>query len=142
MLPLSLAVAVYIFLRGHNLPGGGFIAGLVAAVALMLQYMAGGVDFASARLRLNYVSLLGVGLGVATLTGVASFLYGYPFLTSTHGYVHPPVIDKFELASAMAFDLGVFLVVIGTVLLVLTELAGLKRGEVVGPDVPPAEREA
>jgi multicomponent K+:H+ antiporter subunit A len=142
MLPLSLAVAVYIFLRGHNLPGGGFIAGLVAAVALMLQYMAGGVDFASARLRLNYVALLGVGLGVATLTGVASFLYGYPFLTSTHGYVQPPVIDKFELASAMAFDLGVFLVVIGTVLLALTELAGLKRGEDAGPDVPPAEREA
>jgi multicomponent K+:H+ antiporter subunit A len=133
LLPLALAVAVYIFLRGHNLPGGGFIAGLVAAVALMLQYVAGGVDFASQRLRLNYVRLLGVGLGVATLTGVASFWFGYPFLTSTHGYVYPPVIDKFELASAMAFDLGVFLVVIGTVLLALTELAALRRDEVPGP---------
>jgi multicomponent K+:H+ antiporter subunit A len=124
LLPLALTVSVYIFLRGHNLPGGGFIAGLVAAVALILQYIASGVDFAAERLRVNYVRLLGVGLGIATLTGLASFVFGYPFLTSTHGYVHPPVIDKFELASAMAFDLGVFLVVIGTVLLALTELSG------------------
>ena len=129
LLPLSLAVAAYIFLRGHNLPGGGFIAGLVAAVALVLQYVAQGTDFADQRLRINTVRLLGIGLGIATLTGVASFAFGYPFLTSTHGYVTPPVIDKFELASAMAFDLGVFLVVIGTVLLALTEVAGLRRAE-------------
>jgi multicomponent K+:H+ antiporter subunit A len=129
LLPLSLAVAIYIFLRGHNLPGGGFIAGLVAAIALMLQYVASGMDFAAERLRLNYVRLLGVGLGIATLTGMASFVFGYPFLTSTHGYVTPPLIDKFELASAMAFDLGVFLVVVGTVLLAMTEIAGLKRTE-------------
>jgi multicomponent K+:H+ antiporter subunit A len=129
LLPLSLAVAVYIFLRGHNLPGGGFIAGLVAAVALLLQYVAGGVDFASERLRVNYVRLLGAGLGIATLTGIASFWFGYPFLTSTYGYITPPVIDKFELASAMAFDLGVFLVVIGTVLLAMTEIAILRRDE-------------
>lgn len=129
LLPLSLAVAVYIFLRGHNLPGGGFIAGLVAAVALVLQYVANGVDVTSERLRINFVRLLGIGLGVSTLTGVASFVFGYPFLTSTFGYVHPPVIEKFELASAMAFDLGVFLVVVATVLLSLTEIAGLRQGE-------------
>jgi multicomponent K+:H+ antiporter subunit A len=133
LLPLSLAVAVYIFLRGHNLPGGGFIAGLVAAIALMLQYVASGMDFAAKRLRVNYVRLLGVGLGIATLTGMASFVFGYPFLTSTHGYVTPPLIDKFELASAMAFDLGVFLVVVGTVLLAMTEIAGLKRAELPAP---------
>ena len=133
LLPLSLAVAVYIFLRGHNLPGGGFIAGLVAAIALMLQYVASGMDFAAKRLRVNYVRLLGVGLGIATLTGMASFVFGYPFLTSTYGYVTPPLIDKFELASAMAFDLGVFLVVVGTVLLAMTEIAGLKRAELPAP---------
>jgi len=140
LLPLSLAVAVYIFLRGHNLPGGGFIAGLVAAVALMLQYVAGGVDFASERLRVNYVRLLGAGLGIATLTGVASFWFGHPFLTSTYGYVTPPVIDKFELASAMAFDLGVFLVVIGTVLLAMTEIAALRRDEMTPPGAPTQEK--
>jgi multicomponent K+:H+ antiporter subunit A len=90
-------------------------------------------------LRVNYVRLLGVGLGIATLTGVASFWFGYPFLTSTHGYVYPPLIDKFELASAMAFDLGVFLVVIATVLLALTELAALRRGELPGDAAAPAK---
>ncbi|MBY0226742.1 MAG: monovalent cation/H+ antiporter subunit A [Hyphomicrobium sp.] len=133
LLPLSMAVAVYIFLRGHNLPGGGFIAGLVAAIALMLQYVASGMDFATERLRVNYVRLLGAGLGISTLTGMASFVFGNPFLTSTHGYVTPPLIDKFELASAMAFDLGVFLVVVGTVLLAMTVIAGLKRAEQPAP---------
>ncbi len=129
LLPLALAVAVYIFLRGHNLPGGGFIAGLITAVALMLQYLAGGIDFASARLRLNYTRVLGVGLAVAAATGLASWLFGRPFLTSTHGYVHPPLIEKFELASAMGFDLGVYLVVVGAVLLALTEIGMLSRRE-------------
>jgi multicomponent K+:H+ antiporter subunit A len=105
----------------------------------MLQYMASGQEFASARLRLDYIRLLGIGLAVATATGIASFFFGYPFLTSTHGYVHPPVIDKFELASAMAFDLGVFLVVIGTVLLALSELAGLTRREITAPTAPRGE---
>lgn len=127
LLPLALAVSVYIFLRGHNLPGGGFIAGLVTAIALMLQYVAGGIDFARARLRWNYVKMLGAGLGVATATGLGSFVFGRPFLTSTHGYVDPPLLEKFELASAMGFDLGVYLVVVGTVMLCLTELGAVSR---------------
>ncbi len=129
LLPLALAVAVYIFLRGHNLPGGGFIAGLVAAVALMLQYIASGYDFASERLRGSYVRVLGAGLGIAGATGAMSLLLGYPFLTSTHGHVHPPGLAAFDLASAMAFDLGVFLVVVGAVMLTLSELALLRRRE-------------
>ncbi|HRK19117.1 MAG TPA: monovalent cation/H+ antiporter subunit A [Hyphomicrobiaceae bacterium] len=129
LLPLALAVSVYILLRGHNLPGGGFIAGLIAAVAIVLQYLASGIDFASQRLRADYVRVLGLGLAIATGTGLASWAFGYPFLTSTFGYVHPPVIDKFELASAMVFDLGVFLVVVAGVLLSLTELGALSRRE-------------
>ncbi len=138
LLPLALAVSVYIFLRGHNLPGGGFIAGLVAAVALVLQYLASGIDFAAARLRIDAVRVLGLGLAIATATGIASWLFGYPFLTSTHGYVKPPGIDKFELASAMAFDLGVFLVVIASVLLALAELGRLSRREVTADPNPSA----
>ncbi len=132
LLPLALAVSVYIFLRGHNLPGGGFIAGLVTAIALMLQYVAGGIDFARARLRWNYVKMLGAGLGVAVATGLGSFVFGRPFLTSTHGYVDPPLLEKFELASAMGFDLGVYLVVVGTVMLCLTELGAVSRSGRVG----------
>jgi multicomponent K+:H+ antiporter subunit A len=129
LLPLALTVAVYIFLRGHNLPGGGFIAGLIAAVALMLQYIASGIDYAAARLRIDYVRVLGLGLLIATATGLASLAFGKPFLTSAFGYVHPPVIEKFELASAMAFDLGVFLVVIASVMIALSELGMLSRRE-------------
>ncbi len=129
LLPLALAVSVYILLRGHNLPGGGFIAGLIAAVALMLQYLANGIKFAHARLQLDYVRVMGWGLGIAIATGLASWMFDRPFLTSTFGYVHPPLLEKFELASAMAFDLGVFLVVIGSVMLVLTELGALSRRE-------------
>jgi multicomponent K+:H+ antiporter subunit A len=129
LLPLAIAVSVYIFLRGHNLPGGGFIAGLVTAIALMLQYLAGGVAFAQARLRLDYVRIIGLGLAIAIATGLGSWLFGRPFLTTWHDYMHPPLIDKFELASAMAFDLGVYLTVIGAVMLALTELGLLGQRE-------------
>jgi multicomponent K+:H+ antiporter subunit A len=130
LLPLALVVAVYIFLRGHNLPGGGFIAGLIAAVALMLQYVASGIDFAVARLKIDYVRVLGAGLLIALLTGLGSWPFGKPFLTSAFGYVDPPLIEKFEIASAMAFDLGVCLVVIASVMLALSELGVLSRREV------------
>jgi multicomponent K+:H+ antiporter subunit A len=95
----------------------------------MLQYVAGGFAFAQPRLRLSYVRVLGAGLGVAVATGLGSWLFGRPFLTSTHGYVDPPLLEKFELASAMAFDLGVYLVVVGVVLLCLTELGAMSRRE-------------
>lgn len=129
LLPLALVVSVYIFLRGHNLPGGGFIAGLITGVALTLQYLASGSDFARARLPIDYVKALGWGLLIATATGLASWLFGYPFLTSAFGYVNPPLIGKFEIASAILFDLGVYLVVVATVLLVLSELGRLGRRE-------------
>jgi multicomponent K+:H+ antiporter subunit A len=66
--------------------------------------------------------LIGAGLAIATLTGLISFGFGYPFLTSTFGHVHWPLIGDFELASAMAFDLGVYLVVVGSTLLILIHL--------------------
>ncbi|WP_291864265.1 monovalent cation/H+ antiporter subunit A [Bradyrhizobium sp.] len=138
LLPLALAVSVYILLRGHNLPGGGFIAGLIAAVAFMLQYLASGIDFATTRMRLDYMRILGAGLLIATATGLASWLFDRPFLTSTFGYVHPPMIEKFELASAMVFDLGVFLVVLASILLALSELGTLSRRELIAE---PSSRE-
>jgi multicomponent K+:H+ antiporter subunit A len=129
LLPLVLAVSVFILLRGHNLPGGGFIAGLVAAVAVMLQYLAGGIDFAAARIRIDYVRMIAIGLTIAVATGAGSWVFGRPFMTSAFGYLEPPLVGKFEVASAMAFDLGVFVVVLSGVLLVLSELGGLSRRE-------------
>ncbi len=129
MLPLALAVSVYIFLRGHNLPGGGFIAGLVAAVAIVLQYLAAGIDHAQARVRVDFARVLGAGLLIATLTGIASWFFGAPFLTSAFTYVTLPPLETFELASALLFDLGIFLVVVASIVLILTELGMLSRRE-------------
>ena len=122
LLPLALLVSLFILLRGHNLPGGGFIAGLITAVALVMQYLANGVVWTQERIPFNLQALIGYGLLIATVTGLASWLFGHPFLTSTFSHIHWPVIGEFELASAMAFDLGVYLVVVGATLLILVYL--------------------
>ncbi len=125
LLPLALLVSVYIFLRGHNLPGGGFIAGLVTSVALIQQYVAHGVDWIKARLKLDYQWLIASGVLIAALTGLGSWLFGRPFLTSWFDHFHLPWIGEFELASAMLFDLGVYLTVVGATLLILANLGKL-----------------
>jgi multicomponent K+:H+ antiporter subunit A len=127
LLPLGLAVAVFIFLRGHNLPGGGFIAGLVASVALLMQYMALGQARAEARLRTDYSRWIGAGLGIAGLTGLGAWLFGRPFLTSAHGHPAVPLLGEIPLASAALFDLGVFLVVVGATLLTLSALGNATK---------------
>ena len=137
LLPLALMVAMFIFLRGHNLPGGGFVAGLVTGIALILLYIANGAGWAGARMHLAFAPLIGAGVFIAGLTGVASWLFGKPFLTSAHGHPHLPVIGDLPLASAMAFDLGVFLTVVGVVMLVLSSLG---RASVVSQTA--IEREA
>ena len=122
LLPLALLVSVFIFLRGHNLPGGGFIAGLVTAIALIMQYLANGVSWTHAHLPARTHPWIAAGLGAALLTGLASFLFDRPFLTSAFGYFEIPLIGSVALASAMAFDLGVYLVVVGATLLILINL--------------------
>ena len=123
LLPLALIVSIFIFLRGHNLPGGGFIAGLITAIALIMQYLTNGVFWTRSRLSVTHTHpLIAVGLIIALLTGMASWLFDYPFLTSTFSHFHLPLIGEFELASAMLFDLGVYLVVVGATLLILINL--------------------
>ncbi|WP_101068666.1 monovalent cation/H+ antiporter subunit A [Roseovarius salinarum] len=127
MLPIATMVGIYIFLRGHNQPGGGFVAGLVISIALLMQYMASGFGWTQTRKRIEYHLMIGWGVVIAGLTGAAAWLFGEPFLTSTFGYVHWPPIEEFELASAMAFDLGVFLTVLGAVMLMLYSLSRIAR---------------
>ena len=127
MMPVVLMVGVYIFLRGHNEPGGGFIAGLIVAIAIVMQYMASGFAWAEARQRYPYHGIIGAGVLVAGLTGIGAWFAGEPFLTSAFGYVHLPPLEEFELATAMAFDLGVFLAVVGAVLLSLESFSRLAR---------------
>ncbi|MBF5058077.1 putative monovalent cation/H+ antiporter subunit A [Alcanivorax sp. 521-1] len=125
LLPLALLISVYIFLRGHNLPGGGFIAGLITSVALLLQYVASGVEWVHRRMPGDYHPVVAVGLLLAGVTGLGSWFFGHPFLTSTFDHVHWPLVGEFELASAMLFDTGVFLTVVGATLLMLANLGKL-----------------
>jgi len=125
LLPLALMVGIYLMLRGHNAPGGGFIAGLVVGIALVMQYLASGVEWTQARLRIDYFKVIAIGLILAVLTGVASWVVGYPFMTTTFTYLYWPVVGKFEVASAMVFDLGVFLTVVGITMVILAELGKL-----------------
>lgn len=134
LLPLALLVAAFIFLRGHNLPGGGFIAGLVTAVALILQYIACGSRWVRTRVPLDYARLAALGVFVAGLTGLGSWAFGRPFLTSAFGHFQLPLVGAFELATAMLFDLGVYFTVVGATLLILAGIGELH------PPPEPVER--
>jgi len=127
LLPMALTVGIYIFLRGHNLPGGGFVAGLVFSIALLWQYMAAGYDWSDRRQRWNPHGFIGAGVLTATATGAGAWAFGLPFLTSGYTHVHLPPFADFELATAALFDLGVFFCVLGAVMLALATLARLAR---------------
>ena len=127
MMPVVMLVGFYIFLRGHNEPGGGFIAGLVVSIGVVMQYMASGFGWASARLRYPYHGIIGTGVLVAGLTGIGSWFVGKPFLTSDFTYVRIPPFNEFELATAALFDVGVFLAVVGAVMLSLESFSRLAR---------------
>jgi multicomponent K+:H+ antiporter subunit A len=118
MFPAIGLLAAYLLARGHNLPGGGFVAGITLAVAVILQYMAGGTRWVEDRLRIRPMRWVGAGLLLAALTGAGSWLFAHPFLTS-----HTPVIGGVHLPSAFAFDLGVFALVVGATGLILIALA-------------------
>jgi multicomponent K+:H+ antiporter subunit A len=138
LLPLALTVGLFIFLRGHNQPGGGFVAGLVVGIALIMQYLASGFAWAEQRMKVDYHALIGAGVLVAGVTGVGAWVGDRPFLTSSYGYFHLPWIGEVELATAMAFDLGVFLTVVGVVMLTLANLSrvGRKAEPIPEPDRP------
>ncbi len=126
MFPLTLTVSIFLFLRGHTAPGGGFIAGLVLAVPLLIQYVIQGTASVESRFGFDYVRCIGVGLLIAVLSGMASMLFGVPFLASGHLDLHLPLIGELPLASAMGFDTGVYLVVFGGVMLILSMMGTVK----------------
>jgi multicomponent K+:H+ antiporter subunit A len=125
VLPFAVMISIYFYLRGHNLPGGGFIAGLVLAIALLLQNVAHSSTWVAARSGGDYRGWVGWGLLIATGTGAASWLLGAPFLTSTYDYPWLPGVGGVPLASAAAFDLGVYLVVVGATMVALLSIAKL-----------------
>ncbi|MBY4596728.1 monovalent cation/H+ antiporter subunit A [bacterium BD-1] len=126
MFPLTLTVSIFLFLRGHNAPGGGFIAGLTLAVPLLIQYVIQGAASVESRFGFDYIRLVAVGLALAAITGIAAMGFGLPFLTSGHAYLSLPLLGKIPLPSVAAFDLGVYLVVFGGTMLILSMMGTLK----------------
>jgi multicomponent Na+:H+ antiporter subunit B len=135
--PIVLVLSISLFLQGHNLPGGGFIGGVLTTAALVLIYVAYDLDYLESgvlgqevesgtsifehRTVLAYRRTLLLGLVVVFGSGIAGFFVGDPFLTQT--YVHlegVPIYHEVELASALVFDLGVFLVVVGSLLTIVS----------------------
>jgi multicomponent K+:H+ antiporter subunit A len=135
IMPVVLMVGFFIFLRGHNEPGGGFISGLVVSIAVVMQYMASGFSWTTARLRYPYHGIIGAGVLVAGLTGIGSWFVSKPFLTSDFTYVRIPPFHEFELATAALFDVGVFLAVVGAVMLSLESFSRLAHR----PDAPESD---
>ena len=123
MFPVVIVLAAYLFVRGHDAPGGGFAAGVAMAAGFILQYMAAGTRWVEDRLRILPVVWIGGGLLIAALTGLVSVLLGDPFLTSYFRYAEVPLIGKVPLASAALFDLGVFSLVVGATVLMLIAIA-------------------
>lgn len=120
--PILLVFSVFVLMRGHNAPGGGFVGGLVAACAFVLQMIA--FDSAAARrhLRLEPYLFLGMGLWFALTSGLISLFQGKPFLTGLWAEVHLPVIGVLKLGTPVLFDLGVYCVVLGAVLFIFLPL--------------------
>lgn len=128
--PLLAATAIFLLLRGHNAPGGGFIGGLLAAGAIALYGMAFGAGAARRWLRFTPRRLMAVGLLLALTSGLPSLIYGQPFLTAVWTRPVLPLFGELPLGTPLWFDLGVFLVVVGFVLTIFFALLESEEGSV------------
>jgi multicomponent K+:H+ antiporter subunit A len=123
LFPVIATAALFLLFRGHDLPGGGFVAGVTMAVAFILQYVAHGTMWVEARLRVLPVRWMGIGLLLAVGVGAAAWLFNRPFLSSSFSYMDVPLIGTVPLASALLFDVGVFASVVGATVLILIAIA-------------------
>lgn len=135
LFPFVLVMAVFLLLRGHDLPGGGFVAGIVMSIAFIMQYIAFGVRKTEERFLIFPIYWVGVGLLLSAFVGVGSMVFGYPFLTTYFNYVELPFFGKIPTASAMIFDVGVFVLVVGATILTIIALAhqSIRKPRVLTP---------
>jgi multicomponent Na+:H+ antiporter subunit A len=117
-----LVFGLYLLFAGHNQPGGGFVGGLVTGSAFVLRYVAGGRAELRAAVPITPGIPLGLGVLVATGTGMGSWLFGADFLASAYGKVSLPVLGDVKASTVLVFDVGVYLVVVGLVLTLLRTL--------------------
>ncbi|TQD38144.1 monovalent cation/H+ antiporter subunit A [Rhodobacter capsulatus] len=123
MFPVLIVLAAILFFRGHDLPGGGFSAGVTVSIAILLQYLGHDLRWVEARLTVLPIRWMGVGLLIAGGTGLGAFVFGHPFLTAHARYVDLPLIGQVPAATALIFDAGVFALVLGVTVLMLIALA-------------------
>lgn len=116
---IILMFAVHIFFAGHYTPGGGFVGGLLTASAIVLLMLAFGIRTVKKIVPINYVVMTSVGLLVAISTAAASILFDVPFFTHAYDYFDLPLFGKTSLHSALLFDVGVYLVVVGVTMTII-----------------------
>lgn len=125
IIPLLMLFSIFLLLRGHNDPGGGFVGGLVAAAAFSLYGITHGTATARRALRVNPLQLIAAGLSLAVASGLYGLLIGDPFLTGHWGDTEYPGIGK--LGTPFFFDIGVYLLVIGIMTLIVFTLSELEQ---------------
>jgi multicomponent Na+:H+ antiporter subunit B len=123
MLPLLIILSMFLLFRGHNEPGGGFVAGLVTAAAFALYALATDVAAARYALQVDPHVLIGSGLLLALIDGIMPFFFGQEFLTGRWTSLQLPFLGELEVGSPLFFDIGVYLVVVGVVLMIIYTLA-------------------
>lgn len=121
MIPVLLLFSVFLLLRGHNLPGGGFVGGLVAASAVLLQLIASGPGEVRRLIPFDVKLLLPAGLLIALFSGLPALALGQPFLTGV--WVRLPIWDGLKLGTPTFFDVGVYLVVLGITVQIILSMA-------------------
>lgn len=110
--------SLYMLFAGHNRPGGGFVGGLVAGAAIALRFVAGGIGDVRGLTRLRPWTILGSGLAIAAVTALVPIVLGDPVLTSGVWDVDVPLLGTVKTTSALAFDIGVYVAVVGLVFMV------------------------
>jgi multicomponent Na+:H+ antiporter subunit A len=128
--PTMMVLSVYFFFSGHNAPGGGFAGGLTAGLALVLRYLAGGRYELGEAVPIDAGKILGLGLMFSAGTAMASLFLGAPALSSATLEVTLPLLGHIKMVTAIFFDLGVYLIVVGLVLDVLRSLGARLDAEV------------
>lgn len=124
---IILTFAVNLFISGHHHPGGGFIGGLVFVSGIVLLFLAYDIESIRKNIPVDFKVVAAVGILIAVSTGLGSLVFGVPFLTHTFGYVDLPVFGSTEMATAVLFDVGVALAVIGTALTIIMSIGDDQR---------------
>ena len=116
---LVILFSIFLFFAGHNFPGGGFVGGLMSAAALVLMYVTFGSKFLD-KVRFDYKIMIACGVLLSTLSGMSGMLFGYPFLTQFDEWYTLPFFGDVHFASAVVFDLGIYLCVVGGAMIIIT----------------------